>query len=119
MQRDNSAQALIFKSWASRTIHLLRRIHKLIDENINSWEDFLSGDVYYFWGEDESTNISEPALQSLIATKAAFNKMRSLRQELRYIIDSLSEDITRDVRNIIKNTIEYANGSAVESLLCT
>lgn len=84
-------------------------MHKLLEENLSSWEDFLSGDVHYFWCENTNTNISEPALQSFIATKAAFNEMRSLRQELRYLIDTLNEDITRDVRNI--------DGKVMSSLL--
>lgn len=76
-------------------------MHKLIEENLSSWENFLSGDVHYFWSEDITTNISEPSLQSFMATNAAFNDMRSLRQDLKYLIDSLNEDITRDVRRLV------------------
>lgn len=97
-QKKHSTEALIFTTWARNTICLLRRIHKLINESLSSWENFFSGDVHYFWNEDTSTNICEPAAKALIAINATFTEMKPLRRDLEDLIGSLNGDITRDVR---------------------
>ena len=95
---------------------MLKMIHKVIEKNYNSWENFLSGDIYYFWKEDSSTNITEPASKSLVAVHAAFNDMKSLEQEVRYLINSLHEDV-RKIYNITVKA-HLANHISAVSLLC-
>ena len=89
--------ALAFKTWASRTIDLLRKIHGIFEDNHTSWENFLAGDISYFWNEGSDRNIAEPATKSLINIKAQFCKLCSLKIEIKSLIQSLNEDITRDV----------------------